>query len=360
MDVRVIDFDIIGCGTLTRYPDGKVGISYNREMLCRRTRNSYAVIGADTYPSRFIESSCYCRIRRNPADIKLYVESKSRISRDLLRQSGYQIVRDPEKADYIVVPSYTDDNVIGQATYYKYNIAAVIDDKELGLFSINMPYTERNLKLDENHITAYKDRIQQYFSDKKVDFYYDDRLIEKKCFFCPGVPVYKDIIEQTYDRCYVFDSHIAVAAQVDINLETLEIWSHCKDEYILEKQIINSNWKDYPFTVAKFIMAYGGSLVYSSNANMKMILDNLGFDSNMRRWGADFRFPVKPDDWNLMQKWTMKKLNLPEEGGFARKEDMGNLNYQLRELVRQRVAVKPFYTNTPMTQENIEQLMKNS
>ena len=92
--------------------------------------------------------------------------------------------------------------------------------------------------------------------------------------------------------------------------------------------------------------------------SVKRLFEEMGYNSE-HSWQTNImtRREVTPEDWNLLNKFIMDELGVPETGGFIDKE-IEDLDYLQREIIRHRLAVAPQYITEPTNTEVLKLIRK--
>jgi len=103
------------------------------------------------------------------------------------------------------------------------------------------------------------------------------------------------------------------------------------------KSIVNSNWREYPFTVhllleQKGICYHVGPAAFN---NILDTLDEIDFDETQ----------ISVKDWNLAQRWLCHSLGVKDGGSYINKETVDSLDCEIREILFQKYAIKPYIIN---------------
>ena len=321
--------------------------------LRRETKNKYACY-SDTEDDPPIVSKLYysSKISHVALGGKLYVSSKARISRDTLRNSGYQIVRSPESADYIVIPDVLRD-------FYaelKYNILGYQETADT-LYALQWkkhPYSKTK-SITEQDIES----VESYLQVRGIDIL-DMSNEEKSVTFLPKVEEFFSLLNNEFpQKRYIQESMVPVDCPTDINIETLSIWKRMKDLDMLAKAICTSNWQQYPFTVLALLhieketnnmRIYGGM-------DFKRILDNLHYDYYESLDSIMKGETIAPEDWNMWQSFLFHELGLPETGGLLSEEEFNKIPSFDQDLLRKRIAIAPMKLNAPIEYSTLKDLM---
>jgi hypothetical protein len=305
-------------------------------------------------PHRMIESNSWVHISANNAP-KLFISSACKLPRDLVRNSGYQITRDKDKADFIIIPNC---NAAKIATY-KYNLAFKRDGSDdINLIVINR--TDGGNKFSEDDVNIILNNVKDNEGD--VEFFYRNNLEPFYCSFLPKcdeyVEIYENILSNKSTLKYVRDNMMQLTGSNTISIETLEVWSRIGDRQVLEKSVINSDWSKYPCTMAVFLAAEQSIYCNYASGQWKWLLNQIEYSKFDTYRSLDDRV-ITPEDWNMLQKWIMYKLGLPENGGYLNL-NISNIDPNYRPFIRTRVCCMPYKISEEMTFDNIAAAAQNS
>ena len=274
----------------------------------------------------------------------VFISPKCRISRDVVR-NDYKIVRSPDKADAYVLPMmkktfWTKTRV---AVYSRSNECFYVYqcNKESGLGYDDKDFDFSSMKHDI--INA----LNACFSGT-IDIYHNDDMSEFSVFCTKKNNDLPEIVNGFYpSRRYIFENTLPVNPPTSIDIQTLEIWRHMDDNNLLAKAISMSNWRDFPFTVCWFIHHFAWRISGIHSSDTEFMLDAIDYyDYDDENTETLYNRMISPDDWNLVQKYLLYRLNLPETGGFR---NTGNKTRRLscQNLLRERSAVAPMLISVP-------------
>lgn len=280
---------------------------------------------------------------------KLFVSSSSKIPRDLIRNSGYKIVMDKYKADYVVVPK-TDKISCSQ---YSFNIAFKLTDGDAYFVRVH-----RN-----DGVTTYYDSERDIIIDtiknevknvgKEIeDIFYDSDLASFKVYFMPKCEEYREIYLDPKKYDYVLDDTVELQGATDISIETLEIWRRMDSEQVFQKSVLNSNWKQYPCTLAVFLTSEKDDFCYKPTGQWAWLLSQIHY-SAFEHDITCAEMVTSPEDWNMLQKWIMHRLDVSDNGGYVRFEDFDKCPYDYKKLLSSRMYVRPVFVQDEATFKNL-------
>lgn len=282
---------------------GNGRIRSHREVHSLGTNGRIALLANQDDPFRLLRSKI--RDSRTSAIIhpfnKIFIAPECKFRRDIFRNNGYTIVRKKEDAERIVVPPV---KITGKRHY---NIAVYDDLKEtLELYyTVNSEY-RKTINHDEDRET-----IKKYFSEsgKRILII---NFKDLKANFVSRCEEYFAIAELpddiwAYDSKYISEVVVPFNNQpVQINVETLDLWYHCKDSNVLESAICNSNWQEYPITLRMFLKYCVPTFVPKNKTVYEILAD---IDAKSKE--------ITPKDWDMLQQFALYRCNVSENGGFT-------------------------------------------
>ncbi len=356
----------LSTGTLRLRDDGTISVTgytirkraiQNKMALFRPNVTDYNNIPVHRLSARsFLQYSLSTRAAREACSVYVYPECG--LSRDIIRSSGYKIVRDPAKANCCLVPAF--DGIIHQ---FVYDIISVNrDDSTLCLYSI-----ANNLNYIQDH-SAFFDAIKQKLGELGEEVIGDRITKSASCVIVPQCDGYIDILnptEETKHRCYMSELSLPLEYPNDITVENLLLWRNlaAQSPTLLEQLLTKTNWQEYPATLCTWLYTEisDSRLFYSQNANTKLMLQTIGYSNRGSLTDMLKRRIVEPKDWNLLQDYILAKYNLAATGGFLTKIRNDNRKWNVYDtqlsLVRNAFCVAPLKINTPMLYENILELL---
>lgn len=336
-------------GTLRFYSQGTIGVSTNQRQI-KNQQNKYICFDCESAYDTFnmIARNTYYDANYLAGD-PVWVHPKTRLSRDLIRKSGYTITRDKDKAEYLIIPE-PDYNQFSDITY---NIACLDGDTPY-FFSITDDY---NREVPEEKFEMAKDRIKGWLSNENVVFLCDNMELKKACFF-PAEDIYKQLIEHECDevngKTCIFDTKLKLMPNVDISVETLDVWARLDDINMLSRFVCASDWKEYPLTIKLFLEDNHYGIRYQTNNNIRMICKELGIGER-----------VKPDmvvtakDYNMLMAYAYHLMGKPAGAVYVTENDWEYVPGSIRKLLKKRVAVAPVQIEQEEIYDNIINSAKN-
>ena len=280
---------------------------------------------------------------------KVYISKKSKISRDLVRKA-YDITLSKDKADWIVIPEVEEFNV------RIVNLVLNLGNGELALVNIN----DTRKDLDN----ADKSWLTLVLSDCGFNTLLESENVlfaskePKTLYLIPKVEEYVDILSSSSAR-YISDAILPLKPDVTVSVETLDIWRRLikTDFDLFEKSILNSDARDYPFTLTLFLRYEEHQRRYFSEKPLTMlrqmgVMDKGTNDINtimVSDWTAKM---ISQKDWDMSQKWVMYNYGVPDSGGFTDRTNKPYYRAYL-DLVRAKLAVAPIKIDHPMCLKEI-------
>lgn len=276
------------------------------------------------------------RVRVNETIGKIWVSPDCRISRDVLRSCGYQIVRNEDTADKIVVPE-----IIGKYGSICFGVLAKPMDPDwrelyaLNIYQYGKFMSDGNMYATDETRENIKRVLAKYsLVPLQFQLYNLGRLT-----FIPDYEIYKDVLNcWTSHNRFISETSLLVNTSLTISPQTLELWERMPDD-MLEKAICSSNWTDYPFTLFNFLCKIGSYNVIHNgkSGSIKLVRDCIEMAQKL---------PVSPDDWNMYQRYLLYKNGLDEGGGFISLDKSSTRSKY--GLLRCKIAVKPLFVDKPV------------
>ena len=329
------------------WPDGQVTSSKQSFPLKGFWKNKLMYADASNNPPESMITRV-CSHQTLFCHEKLFVDPKSGLSRDLLRNSGYSITINKDKADCIVVP-YINNNAF--ASLEGQFVFTTNSDNILYLVSVIKRGSryEHYTELSEKDFNRVIGHINNFVPEEDREcFLYNSLHTNINVWFIPNIESYKEILSSNFwdnnvmtGRRYIFDSRVTINAPVKIDIETLQLWSHNNDNLILEKSVINSDWKKYPLTMCFFMSNIKRILGPTNNYNLALIRDAIGYNEYISH---NYNRVINPEDWNLLQKFLLAQFGLyDQDKGFV---DNFAKSIQLN-MIRSKIAVSALYIDKP-------------
>lgn len=358
MSKHCIKYGKLCKGNITFNFDGTANIInyeiHRQEVFKKMAFFDGGLVKYQNTPEYLIHRTCAQKqYKANYEGTKIYIDPKCRTPRDLFRQSKYKIVRNPDDANFFVVPEtkknyfYMTFNVAGSScgNLYLYNV----------IFNSNQLGCSQDERIDNAHFEA----IKKAFDERGMTMLTDDPNIKRYCYFIPKYDIYEEILcNERPDRAYCTETYLYIDYPTTINLETLLLWSKYskKDTEALRKAILVSNWRDYPYTILTFIEKTCNDLVYNPDPQFKLVLDTIGYNHYRSLQDECSGKIISSEDWNLAQEFALAQIGISKEGGYISWDDFRNSNYH--DLVRLKIAVAPLKIDKPMLYDDLLEILK--
>lgn len=284
----------------------------------------------------------------SPTDT-IFISPESKISRDLIRNSGYKITIKEENADKVIVPvMYPTETIESNIVIRAGEVIAFIDVRRRSDY-ITDPFTEEEWEsvLDVAKQSVFNYKQAQNDPNPYIGFNEDYEVFP--VYFIRKVEQYKRILTSPQLDRYITDAGFPVTASSNFSIDFLEMLLRYEDENIFNKLLISSDFIKYPLTTNMLLKKRGWSNMTVTEALRKTVLRPIDFDTyywgRKEDWGENR--VISPEDWNLCQKFLMAQFNVPEEGGFVPGKEWGVIRDDFKKFVRTKVAIKPLYITEP-------------
>ena len=352
------------CFTFDAFSNGYINIDENnystlRTFGCKTNdiKGKVAIIDPDccSNPKATLNSASWSnRISGGT----VYISQKSKIPRALVRNSGYKITIDKEKADYVIIPECTD---MSKRTC---NICALATSKKMGLttlacYDVRRTWANDLEEFSEGELDSIKNIIRRELNDKIYDirFFHCKDFQQFTIYFVPKCKEYIEILSGSrstyYPRPFVYDTRMTLTPPNEICEDTLDIWKKCDDEMLI-KSVLASNYNEYPVTLAWFFNRYKyGTVMYEDNAAFKYAMKTSGILDALRTI-RNYPNLVTPKDWNFLQKYLCYSSGVPEEGGFVKMKA-----FDVDCPMKKATAYKPLYIDEPLPMSEIMNRLEN-
>lgn len=274
----------------------------------------------------------------------LYVSPECSISRDILRNSGFKIVRSKEKASCVLLPPYEESASL------TYNVCVIIDGKNVNLFNI-----EKKSNLTEERCDKILELIKGKYSSldqSKIKYIFNTLLGSANIYVVPKCENYIDLYKGNSDGPYYgFENYLELIPSIEVTPELFTIWDKCDDSEVIACALANCDWQKYPVTLAMYLYENKPGIRHNANNSQSFILKCIGFYDLYRNGTMDR--VVEPEDWNMLQKCRLYSLGLPETGGLLKTECDASKGLPCR------IQVKPMYIKEPALFQDLMTAMKN-
>ena len=314
--------------------------------------------GEDTYGPKWTLQTLVSDIPEHHAGVTLYIAPESKISRDVLRNDAYTITYDKAKSDYRVLPA-----IARHPDKQKCQILFVVKDQ---LHLCNVERTVGNMINDSNgynsvaatatEVETVLSYLENTYAVNRVDMMYrkDNPLYKMNAWFisvCADTEYYLTRNCRLSEK-FCFDTDVPLHGTTKITPENLLLWSKYQDKNLLEKSLLNSDWKKYPATVCIFLAKEKSNMAHVFSPAGKVMMKAIHFDLMDRYYGSLGGQVIQPDDWNMLQDYIMLKFGLPDKRGFV--QDLG----PYEDFIKHRNAVAQLRIAYPMTFENIDDMLE--
>lgn len=348
--VEVYPYKEVFSGSINLYSDGTANISSSFYALRGYgLKGQYAVFNAPDYNPK--ETIQWRTTRFNTPGSTVFISPKSKLSRDIVRNSGYKITYDASKADVILIP-------VPYGTFHKfYEHLWAIKDDCLYLAQINKAYYSDSTTFTQEQMNAV---ITVFANALGIDETAVNTLSLEEAggnvHFMPKVEEYVDILKDTYrNRTYCFDSKLKLNPSSEMNVETLEVMAHMNNNELLCKAILNSDWQNYPLSINLMLSICHYGFERYADAQTKIVLSEINyfdFDNNCYN-----KIKVTPEDWKMSQDWLFYHNGIQEDHCAITKKQF-NSSKMKDEFVRHRVQVVKTTIPSEMTLNNILEMIK--
>lgn len=333
------------------FKDGSCKRKSNWQYKGRAVTNKVAVYQSDN-DSDLIQDLYYETSNTVIASgSKLFVAPECKISRDTLRNSGYKIILDRDKADAIVIPDIDRRKYKCQSC----NLVAMKDD-DLYLIDISKPGWDFPV-LNESDMHF----VRKYLEDNHRQESDDVQKSSLRVWFLPKCEDIEDVLTGNARNVpYIQESFIPVAPSTVISPETLTFWENVDDDNLLMRTICTSDWAKYPVTLLCFLALVRDDNNWQrvANEDFRRILDKIGYQYNYYKgWVFQNRY-IFPEDYAMLQSYLYFKLGVGEKGGFVTDDAMKKLPSELQEILQRRIALAPLTLAAPVTCESLKEMAK--
>lgn len=271
----------------------------------------------------------------------LYISPKSKMPRDLVRNSNYKITYSKDKADYIVIPKPDNNNA-------DYEPTIVVHDT-----STNIVYMLHKYSYGCNDSALTIDLILNMLakeigqSDLSVFKHFERGNFERlSCWLIKDIEEYEDILKGNDPNKYILDCDLPLTPTNVVSVETLDLWRRLaqSDENLLEKSVINSDAAKYPFTIYNFFN-FDKELRYRYyGSQLRWYLKNIDITET---WDPDRA--IQPEDLALIQDYIFNLLGVDGNCGYVQPNKFQDLPYEFQNLIRSRLAVSKMPIERPMS-----------
>lgn len=312
-------------------------------------KGQYAVFNAPDYNLK--ETIHWRTIRFNTPGSTVFISPKSKLSRDIVRNSGYKITYDADKADVILIP-------VPYGSFHKfYEHLWAIKDDCLYLARINKAYYSESTTFTQEQMDA----VVAVFANALG---IDETAVNVISFeeegdsvnFMSKIEEYVDILKDTYrNRKYCFDSKLKLHPSSEMNVETLEVMAHMNNNELLCKAILNSDWQNYPLSINLMLNICHLGFERYADAQTKLVLSAINyFDFDNACYN---KIKVTPEDWKMSQDWLFYHNGIQEDHCAITKKQFTSAKIK-DDFVRHRVQIVKTTIPSEMTLDNILEMIK--
>ena len=331
-ELYLLEVGIRGNGSCYVPYDGE--IVYHKREVINKMACYFPYVQGDLISTIYDLTVC----RNVPVAADLHFAKECKVNRDVYRNSGYSIVRDPDKANVVVVPDIRAD------FYSKLHCNIVAKDE-----STNELYlvTIRKNGYSKGEFTSKDlDAVREYLKDVKGLTPDKAQCSDLDIWFIPKCDYLCDIMNSVYpNRVYCQENKIPIKAPTNICPETLLFWENMTDVNLLMRTMCTSDWRNYPITTMVFLCIKQGMpgtdfSTFMTN-DFRTLTNAIGWtywynlESNLE--GRS----ISPDDYKMLQAYLFAKIGVDENGGIVGQKDLNKVPKELQELLLFKVALKP-------------------
>ena len=298
----------------------------------------------------------------------LYLAPECKMSRDVLRNEGYKITYDKAKADYRVLPFIPRKVHMQQYQIIfvrKNQLFLVTVERQTG-DSINNPNSEYSAKwATATELETVLSYLENTYAVSREDMMYrTDKCLKKMNIWfvkvCPDTEYYLTHVTRPNEK-FCFDMDVPLNGTTQITPENLVLWSKMNDANLLEKALLNSDWKEYPATVCIFLAKIGNlrQLAAKFSPAGKVMLEYINFNGMYSYYNASLGTQIiQARDWNMLQDFLMLYSGIQGSSGFANDKSLFQES-ELGKFVRMRLAVGQYKISDPKSYDNIISAIKS-
>lgn len=312
--------------------------SFGRTAVITRT--------SDSEPYYAIRYAC-CYSRPAPGD-KVFLSSESKIPRDLVRNTGYQIVRDKNTASFVIMPEPEKPEPYKAFLFYK------TYDNDFYIISLYDTSGGAITEVNSDLATECELGMRAKYGDGQMYKY----QVQHKCYFYRNVPEHLEILGGVHPWNCMFDTELILTPSTDITPENLAMLAKLPSKEQALKLIMSSDFKKYPLTMCLFLkndlsISYGYKYGDQVNWMMKCI------EYNEFEEKDSFKKPVTPEDFKMLQDWILYKLNI-KDSGIVSTELVDELDSGYNDFLLSKTAVKRVDISQPISLDSIRTMIQNS
>lgn len=268
----------------------------------------------------------------------LFISKKSKISRDVLRNS-YKIKLDPASADYVIFPKLRD-------IYHMYSQIWGMDSNGILWVSWLNELPDYHPNIDYLYQTAV-DVFCNRSGVQKENVYHNSDYSNTQISFITACEEYKDMLCNKHpERVYISDASVPFTPLNKITPQTLKIWSHISETNVLEKLIVGSDWQKYPTTLTVFLKEEQPDFEKDCGQQGKLVLDAIHYWQTIRPNCSTHR-RINAEDWNMLQSYIFFLLGKDgEKASYINSSLWEGLPVAYRYFIKHAFAVQPVTIST--------------
>ena len=186
---------------------------------------------------------------------------------------------------------------------------------------------------------------------------------QKSVFFIPDVQEYEELLLGTQSPIpYLYETRLDYTPVTTITPELLWIWRREDKDELVVKNMMNTDWGKYPFTITMFsICKFGRHPVSKFIGSSRIIADTLGLADaydNLVYGGQKKNgslYEISPEDMKMLQDWIFKELGIEGDSGFVTNQQINQLPTELRKYLLKKQAVRKIKITKPVVAESVKQ-----
>jgi hypothetical protein len=336
-----------------------IGFTYDNKLRLNRYfikstefRGKQLAFGFDTDP-RIAMNPCpthnWLRGRIDASDSPfLWIAPECSIARDSIRNSGYKIVRDKEKATCRIVPK------ISVVSSFKYHFCIIgPDNGVICFYRFNEEEAEITPELIKDTIEKCRKGRFETVDEQQLTIIDPEEAHPclQTAYTIKSCEEYDNMFNGADNADYCFECNVRLQPSIEVTPELFAIWGKCNEDSIIASAVLQADWQTYPLTIAVFLREHF-PYIYGTSRALDNVLDQIRFQ-DIRKHNTS-SLVVSPEDWNMLQKCKLYELGLSENGGLvdSDKEVSGCLPHK--------TVVKPLYINEPCNFDSLKDMVKNA
>ena len=306
--------------------------AYSFQQRYRETKNKMAYV----YETHGYNDPLVCTKYEEhlPQNDTIFISPDCNVRRDIYRNSGYKITKDPSKADSIVFPALPKRLTVYKTPLVAYNPA----NETMGIVSISIKENDlQNIPDDVEIFDLVKNEMKRLHG--YTIFYSSQKYIgynELSVAFLPKSDSLKDVlVGRKYIGKYLCESNVPFKNIAQITPETLILWSKMEPDLMM-KSLSQSNWQEYPYTLNILLYEFFKYKNLKINDNARYILSEIRYDGH-EYTSSNPILSVTPKDWNMAQKFCMMYLS----GQYDKCVYTDDTTSGLLKYIRTKTAIAP-------------------